>query len=154
MRIQAVLVALFWIALIAPSLGQAKESDSQTLQAILVEIRGIHEEIRTTETTQILLTELEMQQSVVNRATENVDSARSRLLDVQRDQKMVVGEVGRTEDRLSRASTPEEKDALTQEMERLKANVAALKVEEQGRATTLQEMQERLKTAQDNLDSI
>ena len=75
--------------------AQDRESDSQTLRQILVEIRAIHEDIRATESTQILLTELQMQQGVVNRATENADNARSRLLDIQRDQKMIASELER-----------------------------------------------------------
>ena len=154
MRIRADLAAFLFFVFTVSGFGQARESEAQTMQSILTEIRGIHEDIRATETTQILLTELEMQQSVVNRAMENVDSARSRLLDVQRDQKLVSSDLKRAEDNLSQVSDPNERKAFEQDLERHKANMAALKIEEQGRASTLQEMQERLKTAQDSLDNI
>jgi chromosome segregation ATPase len=141
-------------ALAAKGFSQDRQSDSQTLQQILVEIRGIHEDVRVTESTQILLTELEMQQGVVNRATENADNARSKLLDIQRDQKLAASELEHAEDNLSRVSKPDEQAHFADEVERLKGNIAALKLEESGRATTLQQMEQRLQTAQDSLQDI
>ena len=124
------------------------------MREILAEIRGIHEEVRVTETTQILLTELEMQQSVVTRATENVDSARSKLLDIQRDRKLVANDLEHAEDRLSQVSDAGEKKAISDEIERYKGNMAALKMEESGRETALQQMEQRLRTEQDSLENI
>jgi DNA-binding ferritin-like protein len=60
----------------------------------------------------------------------------------------------RAEDNLSRASEPDEQKHFSDEAERLKGNIAALKIEESGRATTLQEMEQRLQTAQDSLQDI
>jgi len=154
MTIGRALVACCCFALVAPSSAQNHEPNSQTLQEILAEIKAIHEDMRVTESTQILLAELEMQQAVVNRATENVDAARSRLSDVQRDQKLVANELARAEERLDKSSNEDEKKSLTDEIERHKGNAAALKLEEQRRMTTLQEMEERLKTAQDSLETI
>src|SRR3984893_15527393 len=103
------LIALFLLALATTGFGQNRESDSQTMREILTEIRGIHEDMRVTETTQILLTEFEMQQSVVNRATEKVDSTRTKLLEIQRDQKLVTSDLERAEDHLRRASDTDER---------------------------------------------
>jgi hypothetical protein len=154
MTMRTVFTAFFLFALALTGFGQDRESDSQTLRQILIEIRGIHEDVRVTESTQILLTELEMQQSVVNRDTENADNARSKLLDLQRDQKLVASELEHAEDSLSQASKPDEQKHFADEVERLKGNIAALKIEESGHATTLQEMEQRLQTAQDSLQDI
>lgn len=154
MTMRTVFTAFFLFALALTGFGQDRESDSLTLRQILIEIRGIHEDVRVTESTQILLTELEMQQSVVNRDTENADNARSKLLDLQRDQKLVASELEHAEDSLSQASKPDEQKHFADEVERLKGNIAALKIEESGRATTLQEMEQRLQTAQDSLQDI
>jgi hypothetical protein len=151
---RAVFTSFFLFALAVTGFGQDRESDSQTLHQILIEIRGIHEDVRRTESTQILLTELEMQQSVVNRATESADNARSRLLDIQRDQKLAESELEHAEDNRSRASKPDEQKHFDDEIERLKGNIATLKIEESGRATTLQQMEQRLQTAQDSLQDI
>jgi hypothetical protein len=153
MTIRTVFIASVLFALATTGFGQDRESDSQTLREILTEIRGIHEDVRVSESTQILLTELEMQQSVVNRATENVDSARSKLQDVQRDQQLEASEVEHDEDHLSQASDPDEKKHFTEEIERHKANVAALKIEEGNRATTLEQLEQRLQNEQDSLAS-
>ena len=154
MKMRAVFVAFFLFAFAVAGFGQDQESDSQTLRQILVEIRGIHEEVRVTESTQILLTELEMQQSVVNRDTENADNARSKLLDIQRDEKLSASDLERAEDDLSQASKPDEQKHFADEVERLKGNIAALKIEESGRATTSQEVDQRLQAAQDSLQDI
>jgi hypothetical protein len=149
-----VLIACLWFANAATGFGQNPGSDSQTLREILTEIRGIHEDMRVTQTTQILLTEFEMQQSVVNRATENVDSARAKLLDIQRDQKLVATDLQRAEDHMSQASDAEERKHIAEEIERHKSNITALTVEERRRSTTLQQVEQRLQTAQDSLEQI
>jgi chromosome segregation ATPase len=149
-----ILIACFWFAIAAAGFGQNPGSDSQTMREILTEIRGIHEDMRVTQTTQILLTEFEMQQSVVNRATEDVDSARTKLLEVQRDQKLVASDLQRAEDHLGEASDADEKKHIAEEIERHKSNIAAMTIEERGRTTTLQQMEQRLQTAQDTLEQI
>ena len=149
-----VLVACCCFALVVPGSAQNRDPNSQTLQEILTELKAIHEDMRVTESTQILVAELEMQQAVVNRATENADAARSRLSDVQRDQKLVANELARAEERLDKSTNEDEKKSLNDEIERHKGNAAALKLEEQRRMTTFQEMEERLKTAQDSLETI
>jgi len=154
MTIRTVFIASSLFALATTGFGQNRESDSQTLREILTEIRGIHEDVRLSESTQILLTELQMQQGVVNRATENVDSARSKLQDVQRDQKLEASEVEHAEDRLSLASDADGKKHFTEDIERHKSNIAALKIEEGNRATTLEQMEQRLQNEQDSLASI
>ena len=79
MMIRTACVAMLALVIVVPCCGQTSQGDSQTFQAILTEIREIHEELRVTETTQILLAEMEMQQSQVNRAQQRVDEAQSKL---------------------------------------------------------------------------
>jgi hypothetical protein len=154
MTIRTVFIASVLFALATTGFGQDRESDSQTMREILTEIRGIHEDVRASESTQILLTELEMQQSVVNRATENVDNARSKLQDIQRGQQLESSEVEHDENHLSQTSDPDEKKHFREEIERHKANIAALKIEEGNRATTLERMEQRLQNEQDSLANI
>ena len=153
MRFHWAFAALLAFASCIPCLAQSNDSTNKTLLAILAEIRSIHEDIRATESTQILLTELEMQQSVVNRATEHFDEARSRLLEIQQDEKGLVAELNRVKERLNQATDPGEQKHLADEVERNKSNLAGLKGEEQSRSTALQEAQERLRTAEEALDS-
>ena len=153
MRLHLAFVALLALASGISGLAQSNDSESRTLLTILAEIRSIHEDIRATESTQILLTELEMQQSVVNRATEHFDDARLRLLQIQQDEKGLVAELNRVEEQLNQATDAGEQKHLTDEVQRNKSNLAALKGEEQLRATAVQEAQERLRNAQEALDS-
>jgi hypothetical protein len=69
------LAAVSCLMLTAASHGQSQDSDSQTLRAILAELRAMHEDIRVTETTQMLLAELQLQQGVLDRAIESADHA-------------------------------------------------------------------------------
>lgn len=147
-------VAFFLLTVVGVGAGQTQDSDSQTLRQILVELRAIHEDMRVTETTQLLVAEFETQQSVVNRATENADSARSRLNENRLGQKQVTADSNRAQEQLDKATNEEERNALAQEIDRDNSNLAMLKTVERDLTTTLQEMEQRLQNAQDRLDTI
>ena len=136
------------------SSAQNRQTDSQTLQEILGELKAIHADMQATESTQILIAELEMQQGVVNRATENLDQARERLSDMQRDLKMAGTDLAMAQNHLDQTSNPDERKHVADDIDRLKMNMAALKEEEQRRAMTQQDMHQRLKAADDRLDDI
>lgn len=147
-------LAFFLLTFAAVSVAQAPDTDAQTLRQILAELRAIHQDMRVTETTQLLVAELQMQQSVVNRATENADNARTKLNGIRLDQKQVTDELARTEDRLDKAQNADERAALSQDVDRHKSNLAALKNAERDANTILQDMEQRLQNAQDKLASI
>jgi len=154
MAIRAVLSAIFWLAISVPSLGQTTQGDSQTLQEILTELRGIHDDIRATETSQILLVELEVQQSLVNHVTQRVEEAQSKVNQIQIAQKHSAGDEARLEDELSQSTDPSQTKRISDEIERVKTGIATLKIEEQQDSTNLQEAEEQLRSAQDTLDGI
>ena len=110
--------------------------------------------MRVTETSQILLTELEMQQGVVNRAMQRVDEARSKLLEVQAEQKHSAGELARAEDELQHTADSVREKEISEGIEGLKSSAAALKIREQERTESLQSAQDQLRNAQDTLDGI
>lgn len=148
------LIIFICVAAVATCFGQNRDSDSQTLREILTELRAIHEDMRVTETTQLLVAELEMQQAVVNRAIESADSARSKLNDIHIDQKRIAVEMDQAEEQLSKAANADERNAIVQEDERRKANSDNLKNIEHGASTALQDMEQRLQNAQDKLANI
>jgi Mg2+ and Co2+ transporter CorA len=154
MAIRVAAVTIFALTLAVPCLGQTSQSDSQTLQAILAEIRAIHNELKVTQTTQILLTELEVQQSVVNRATQRVDEAQSRLSEIKTAEKDNAGEQTRIKERLDQTTDPNEAQALADRGEGLKRQAATMATAEQERTSTLQTAQQQLKDTQDSLDDI
>src|SRR5258708_20183543 len=71
----------------ATAFGQAAASDSQTLQALLTEVRELRQDLRTSlarvQSGQILLSRLQAQQVAVARASERLEEARSALAGVQ-----------------------------------------------------------------------
>jgi chromosome segregation ATPase len=154
MAIRAVLSAIFWLAISVPSLGQTTQGDSQTLQEILTELRGIHDDIRATGTSQILLVELEMQQSLVNHATQRVEEAQSKVNQIQIAQQHNAGDEARLEDELSQSTDPSQTKRINDDIERVKARIAALKFEERQDSTNLQEAEDQLRSAQDTLDAL
>jgi hypothetical protein len=147
-------VAFFSMLAVGASAGQAQDSDSQTLHQILVELRAIHQDLRISETTQLLVAELQMQQGVVSRATQDVDNAQTKLNGIHLDQKRVSADLDRAGDQLEKDVNPDERNAIAERIEEQKSNLAGLKIAERDLAATLQDMQQRLQNAQDKLAGI
>lgn len=134
--------------------GQSEPSDSQTLRAILSEIRAVHDELRVTQTTQILLTELEIQQSVVNRATQRADDAQSKLREAKAAETDNAARQKQYKDQLDETTDQNETKELTYRIEQLKSEAAALATMDQERTSAVQAAQQQLREAQDALDDI
>jgi len=147
-------LVLFTLFLVPTSVAQNRESDALTLRQILAELRAIHQDMRVTETTQLLVAELQMEQAAVNRATESADNARGKLNRIHLDQKRASDDLAHAEVQLDKTQNPDERNAVSQEVDRQKSNIAALKAAERDSNTTLQEMEQRLQNAQDKLASI
>jgi chromosome segregation ATPase len=107
--------------------GQTQNQDSQILKQILAELRAIHEDMRVTETTQLLVAEIEMQQGVLNRATENVDNARTKLNGILADQKRLASELDRAEEALDKAGNADDRNGIAQTIDQFKSTLAAPK---------------------------
>jgi hypothetical protein len=67
-----------------PVFGQSAAADSQTLQALLAEVRQLRHDLQTTtiaaQRAQVLLYRLQAQESVVRRIQERLDDTRSNSL--------------------------------------------------------------------------
>lgn len=146
--------AVVWLAITAASYAQNQDSDSQTLRAILAELRAMHEDIRVTETTQFLLAELQLQQEVVNRATQSLDHAQEKLTEIHLSQQQIAADLDRTQNAVDKAASMDEKNALSQRIEELKSNGDQLKSAERDANVNLQGMKQRLQEAQDKLSGI
>ena len=150
----ALIFPLIGLCFSAPGFAQAPQSDSATLHAILAELRGIHDDMRLTQVSQILLTELQTQQTVVNAATDRADKAQLRLSDLQQNEKTTTATLAGAEDMARNAQDSTQSEALSQQVDSLKAALAATKAREEGAATILQTAQSQLRIAQDALDDI
>ena len=138
----------------APGFAQTSQTDSQTLQAILTEVRAIHNDVRLSQTTQLLLTELEIQQTTVNRATQRRDDFRSRLSEVQASQKEVVEKLARFQESSDPGTTPVEKKDFADFKQELEHSLEGLKSQELQRSNDLQEAESSLRKEQATLDNI
>jgi hypothetical protein len=133
--------------------GQPAQTDSQTLQAILVEIRGLHNDVRLSETTQILLTELEVQQTAVNRAMQKRDNLKQNMAQAETQQKAIEGELARFDDTAS-TMDPAQKKQMAQMQENYKTQITMWKSQEQQRGNDLADAENALRKEQDALSNI
>src|ERR1035441_7639380 len=132
-RIGALLVREGWMKTLAalvlvgvlgamPCLGQSGQ-DSETLQAILVEIRGLHNDARLGQTSQILLAEMLMQQTAVSRALQKRDDLRSSVEQAQNQQKNIAAQVAQWEDRINASVDPAQKKQFAQFEDQMKSQL-------------------------------
>ncbi len=137
-----------------PCLGQTGQSDSQTLQAILVELRGMHNDIRLSQTTQILLAEMQLQQTVVNRAQQKRDELRTTISQLQNQEKNMTEQLAQFDERSRTELDPAQKQQLAQVAVQFKSQIATMKAQEPDRANELADAESRLVKEQDALNNI
>src|SRR5947199_9906508 len=81
------LLILGLLLIATPVLGQSASTDSQTLQALLSEVRQLRHDLQTTtlaaQRAQILLYRLQGQEAIVARASQRLDDARAKLAEIQ-----------------------------------------------------------------------
>ncbi|HKN61454.1 MAG TPA: hypothetical protein VJW93_09770 [Candidatus Acidoferrales bacterium] len=154
-------LALFGIALFgfpAVTFGQAPSSDSQTLQALLTEVRELRQDLRISlarvQSAQILLSRSQIQQAAVTRASEHLDDARSKLAEVQVVQKSEAAELKRFQDALSAADSPEQQKEIQDSIGRAQSDLDASASVEQQRQATEADAEQQLRTEQAKLDAL
>ena len=102
-RIFRLTLTLFGIS--AASFSQVGSSDPQTLQAILTEVRALRQDLHTSlarvQSSQMLLYRLQRQPTVVGRASDPLDDARSKLSGIQAHQRAATAGLKRLEGELS-----------------------------------------------------
>ena len=147
-------LVLLGILCTLPGSGQAPQTDSQTLQAILVEMRGIHNDVRLGQTTQILLTEMEVQRGVVDKAVEKRDGQRNRVSQLQLNEKNFAVQIEQDDENLKTTLDPVLQKRLADQQQNLKQNMANFKTQEQDAASALQDSESTLRKEQETLRGI
>jgi hypothetical protein len=134
------------------------QSDSQTLQAILSELRQIRSELHDqqvrNQTMQVLLFQMQTYQTAINRATQRTDDARSKLSDVREGERHFSADISRDEDSLRDAQDEADKKRLAADIDRSKRALASFKTMEQDRIAVLQQAEVQLQKAEDGFDSV
>jgi chromosome segregation ATPase len=153
-RLYFLIVVVF--GLTAAAFGQTTSSDSQTLRALLNEVRELRQVLQSSltriQSAQILLSRLQIQELAVTRASQHLDEARSELAEVQAVLKSEAAEIKHFEDEARNAG--ENAAQVEEALKRVKSDLeASTNLEGQRQATEI-EAEEQLRTEQDKLNSL
>jgi hypothetical protein len=150
----AIALALLAIFSVSPGFGQTEvKTDSQTLQALLVEVRGLHNDVRLSATSQILLAEFEVQQGVVTRAMLKRDNAKQMATQVDETRKMFTTQL-KNMDNSTDTLTDAQKKQNDQMEKQMKLQLTNMETQQQDRGNELQDADRALQHEQDALAEI
>jgi chromosome segregation ATPase len=150
---------VMFLAVVTPAatLGQTASSDSQSLQALLTEVRELRQDLRVSlariQSAQILITRLQTQQAAVSRASEHLNDARLRLADAQEHQKHVAIDLKRLEDALSAEENLVQKKELRERINHSKSELED-STDLQQRQVNEIEAEQQLRVEQDKLNML
>ena len=147
------------LLLSAPVFGQSASTDSQTLQALLAEVRQLRHDLQTTtiaaQRAQILLYRLQGQEAAVTRASQKVDDARARITEMQSNRAKLTSDIRRHEDFVSGTeNSPAERKQVEEVLTQLKGKLASLENEEQQRQTREIEAEDQLRAERAKLGEL
>jgi len=150
-----ILVVLVVFGVTAATFGQATSSDSQTLKALLTEVRELRQVLQSSltriQSAQILLSRLQSQEVAVTRASQHLDDARSKLAEVQVAMRREAAEIKHFEDE---APNGENAAQVEEALKRAKSELEASTNLQQQRQATESEAEEQLRTEQDKLSCL
>jgi chromosome segregation ATPase len=142
----------------AAAFCQAPAPDSQSLQALLTEVRELRRDLRTllagVQSGQILLARLQTEQAAVTRASDRLDSARSKLAQAQSRQRIVADNLKRVEDTLNNEPTLNQQKSLQDRLSHAKSDLDVAADEEQQSQAAVIEAERQLRSEQDKLNAL
>ena len=139
---------------ILPCFAQDSQTDTQTLQSILVELRAIHDDVRLSQASQILLAELQIAQAAVEKATERRDNMKMRVTQAQSNQKNLSTQLAQMGERASTLLDETQKKRIADTQDNLKSMLAAQQAEEQSGTNELADAENALRKKQDALNNV
>jgi len=150
---------LGFLLISTPALGQSTQSDSQTLQAILAELRQIRQDLATaTLTTQrihLVLHRLQAQEAVVSRLTQRLDDACSELAQMAEGGKRLAAEIKRQEEFVERLeNSPTDRKTVEAMIPEQKTRLEAMQNQEQLSQAKEAELEVQLRAEQAKLDTL
>ena len=152
------LLALGLLLISPAAFGQTSSTDSQTLQALLAEMRQLRQELRTTtaaaQRVQILLYRLQIQEGAIERAQRRVDDARSALSQTQAEVKMMALTIKQMEDKISNAQNPVERKRQEDLLPKFKAELESQQNSEQQSQARESEAEQELRAEQAKLNAL
>ena len=147
------------LAISACAFGQAASSDTQTLQALLSEVRALRQDLRVslnrTQGNQILLARLQLQEGAVTRASDHLNDARQKLFETHVRQRELSSELKRTEEALNTADNPADNPQdLQDRIKHIKSDLEIAGNIAQQQQTTETQAEQQLRDEQDKLSVI
>jgi len=146
------------LAISASAFGQAALSDTQTLQALLSEVRALRQELRAalngTQSMQILLARFQVQEGVVAKASDRLNESRQKVFDTHVHQKELAVEAKRLEDALNGADTPQQQADLQERIKHAKSELEVVANIAQQQQTAEIQAEQQLRDEQDKLAAI
>jgi chromosome segregation ATPase len=141
------------------TVSQTTPTDSQTLQAILVELRQLRHDLQTTSAmaarAQIALYRLQREDEAVARATQRVGDARTRLHQLGEDRDRKASDIEADTAAANHSDRPEFKQAFDEvELPRLKAELELLQKQERQARDEQAEAEQQLRDEQAKLDEL
>ena len=137
------------LVLVSTAFAQTNSSDSDTLKSLLSEVHLLRQDLRTTtaaaQKAQILLYRAQAQESVVRRMQERVDDTRSRLTQIQSEQRNRASSIKQVEEKRSQSET------TTAERKELEGMLAQVKARFDAEANKEQETQAKLIESEEQL---
>jgi DNA repair exonuclease SbcCD ATPase subunit len=139
--------------------GQTTTGDSQTLQALLSEVRQLRQDLQATtiagQRAQILIYRLQGQEAAVARASQRLEAAREQLTSVQTDRKHVAADVKRNEDFINNTENPaNQRKEVEGMLSQLKTRVELLENQEQQLQTREIDAEQQLRTEEVRLSDL
>lgn len=154
-------ICFFIVALLMPStaaLGQSASTDSQTLQALLAEVRQLRQDLQATtvaaQRAQILLYRVQVQEAATTRASLRVDEARVKLAEIQSNRKNLAAQLKHFEDLQTHTDNPAERKNMENVIPQIKARLETAADDEQQRQTRQIEAEEQFRTEQAKLSAL
>jgi len=142
------------------SRSDSAANDSQTLQALLREVRELRQDLRAatvaSERAQILLTRMQAQQQAVTGAQKELDDARTQVLRLESRRNNIENEIKYYSDQDSDDNTPDaaKRQALEQNIQRLKGVLQQTDAQRDGLAGSEARAKDALQVEQSKLDAL
>jgi len=153
-------VLLFGLVLFSmPALSQANAKDSQTLQALLEEVRQLRQDFKTTaaanQKVQVLLYRLQAEQAAVARASHRVDDDHEQVNQLENQRSKLAADIKQHEDFISRADTASgDRKAVEDALPGLRAKLDSLDNQQQEAREKMSSAEEQLRSEQAKLDNL
>jgi DNA repair exonuclease SbcCD ATPase subunit len=139
--------------------GQTAPGDSQTLQALLSEVRQLRQDLQTTtiagQRAQILIYRLQAQEAAVARASQRLDEARDKLSKIRNQRNQMVTLIKQNEDLMRNTDNPPTQRKESEErLAQFKTRLELLENEEQQPQTREIEAQQQLRAEEVRLSDL